>query len=599
MRIHRLPSQLVNQIAAGEVIERPASVLKELLENSLDAGARRIDTEIEGGGVRLIRVRDDGFGLSAQELPLAVARHATSKISTLDDLEHVASFGFRGEALPSIGSVARLSITSCAEGSDDGWALRGDGNGGYAEPVPAAHPVGTSIEVRDLFFNTPARRKFLRTEKTEFGHIDTVVRRTALGRFDVELNLSHDGRPVRRLRACPDRAACERRIGQILGDAFIDSALYIDHTGAGLRLWGWVARPTFSRSQADLQHFYVNGRPVRDKLIGHAVRQAYADVLFHGRHPAFVLYLELDPALVDVNAHPAKHEVRFRESRLVHDFLFRTLHEALASTRPGADEIDAAGTARAPAPIPGRASTPGAHAAPAQARMPFAPTSRPAAVREHLAAYASLARTPQSDPAPAKAGDIPPLGHAIAQLHGIYILAADAEGLVLVDMHAAHERVTYERMKGALERGGIPGQPLLVPVTVALTSNEADLLEATAEELAGLGLRVDRLGPESVAVREVPGPLRDADVEALLRDIVSDLAEHGSSSRLRERVNEVLATMACHGAVRAHRQLTIVEMDALLREMERTERADQCNHGRPTWTRLSLQELDRLFLRGR
>ena len=597
MRIHRLPSQLVNQIAAGEVVERPASVLKELLENSLDAGARRIDTEIEGGGMRLIRVRDDGFGLSGEELPLAVARHATSKIATLDDLEHVASFGFRGEALPSIGSVARLSITSCAEGSADGWTLRGDGSGGYATPAPAAHPVGTSIEVRDLFFNTPARRKFLRTEKTEFGHIDTVVRRTALGRFDVELNLSHDGRAVHRLRACADRAGQERRIAQLLGEAFIESALYIDHSGAGLRLWGWVARPTFSRSQADLQHFYVNGRPVRDKLVVHAVRQAYADVLFGGRHPAFVLYLELDPALVDVNAHPAKHEVRFRESRLVHDFLFRTLHEALAATRPGTELLAPAGSVRAPAPIPGRAATPGDGKAPAQARMPFAQAARPAAVHEHIVAYASLARAPQTSAV--EAGAVPPLGHAIAQLHGIYILAADADGLVLVDMHAAHERVTYERMKAALDRGGIPGQPLLVPVTVALSSREADLLEAQAEELAGLGLRVDRLGLDSVAVREVPGPLRDADVEALLRDIVSDLAEHGSSSRLRERMNEVLATMACHGAVRAHRQLTITEMDALLREMERTERADQCNHGRPTWTRLSLQELDRLFLRGR
>ena len=594
MTIRELPPQLVTQIAAGEVVERPASVMKELLENALDAGASRVELEVEAGGVKLIRVRDNGGGIPLADLPLAVARHATSKIGSLEDLERVATLGFRGEALPSIGSVARLQLTSRTADAEHAWRIEGDGHGNYAAPAPAAHAAGTSVEVRDLFFNTPARRKFLKSEQTEFGHLDTVVRRIGLARHGLDLELRHNGRPTLALRGATDQAGIERRLRELVGPEFIENAFHIRQVSAGLSLSGWLARPTFSRSQADLQYFYVNGRAVRDKLLAHAVRLGFHDVLFHGRHPAYVLYLELDPARVDVNAHPAKSEVRFRDSRLVHDFVFRTVEEALSGTKPRA----------ADGSLPGNGPVPQQHYPYARGDI-MHQGSMP--VSDMLAAYDALqgampvaAGIPAAVSAPVSPiSGVPPMGYALAQLHGIYILAASPDGLVLVDMHAAHERITYERMKAALQEGGVVTQPLLVPTNVAVSRREADLAEAESAALAANGFVVERRGPEMLAIREVPALLVREDVVKLLRDLLADLAEHGESRRVGESLERVLATSACHTSLRAHRELTLAEMNALLRDMERTPRADQCNHGRPTWTRLSLSELDRLFLRGR
>jgi DNA mismatch repair protein MutL len=606
MPIRELPPQLVNQIAAGEVVERPASVVKELLENSLDAGASRISIDAEDGGVRLIRIRDNGSGIPREELPLAVARHATSKISSLDELERVGTLGFRGEALPSIGSVARLALTSRTEADEQGWILQGDGQGRYAEPVPAAHPVGTTIEVRDLFFNTPARRKFLRTEKTEFGHLQTVVERIALSRFDLDIRLTHNGKPVQALVPARDPASEDRRIAAVCGDGFIDNAVRIEHEVSGLKLHGWVALPTFSRGQADLQHFFVNGRMVRDKVISHAVRQAFNDVLFHGRHPAFVLYLEMDPAGVDVNAHPTKHEVRFRDSRHVHDFLFRTLHQVLADTRPGGrSTVGGEGAQMGPASealrdrVQDRVSDSAGHYQPGG-------TPSPQAMRSQHDLYAGPRAQPSRDssrgnPEHADAypeSGVPPMGYALAQLHGIYILAASEAGLVVVDMHAAHERITYERFRKELASGNVPVQPLLVPETIRLSRREADIAEEHAPVLAQSGFEVTRTGPDTLVLRSMPVALRDYDLVKLARDIVADLAEHGQSQRITDAIDEALATTACHTSMRAHRRLTVPEMNALLRDMERTPRADQCNHGRPTWFKLSMAQLDKLFLRG-
>ncbi|MDJ0739508.1 MAG: DNA mismatch repair endonuclease MutL [Gammaproteobacteria bacterium] len=596
-RIQALPTQLVNQIAAGEVVERPASVVKELVENSLDAGATRIQVDAERGGSKLIRVTDNGSGIDKDDLALALSRHATSKLQALDDLERIASMGFRGEALPAIASVSRLSLASRRDGATAAWQIDGAG----AEPAPAALPAGTRVSVHDLFYNTPARRKFLRTDKTEFGHVEQVVKRLALVRHDVAFALNHNGREVFAAAGAADRAAHERRLGDLLGPAFLDDALFFDHAAAGLRLSGWVARPAFSRSQADMQHFYVNRRMVRDKLVTHAVRQAYQDVLYHGRHPAYVLFLELDPVLVDVNVHPTKHEVRFREGRLVHDFLFRTLHDVLAEPVTAVAGEDP-GAGRAPA---------AADPAPLQHGMPLrvaerraayraaeawqAPSSLPgtSTVGADSAATAALATAHDSD------ADAQPLGFAIAQLHGVYVLAQNAAGLVVVDMHAAHERITYEAFKRARDGDGIKSQPLLVPVSVAVSRREADLVEQHHAVFGELGMQVDRLGEQSLVVRALPALLRDADAEGLLRDVLADLVVHGDSRRILERSNAVLGTMACHASVRANRRLGIEEMNALLRDIERTERSGQCNHGRPTWTQLDMAALDRLFLRGR
>jgi DNA mismatch repair protein MutL len=589
--IQQLPDTLVNQIAAGEVVERPASVVKELVENALDAGATRVDIDLEEGGIRLIRIRDDGGGIPAAELPLAISRHATSKIASLDDLEEVATLGFRGEALPSIASVSRFALSSRTAAQEHGLRLEVDG-GKVAPPQPHPHPAGTTVEVRDLFFNVPARRKFLRAERTELGHIEEWLRSLALARPEVELRISHNGRLSRHYKPVRDGAERARRVAEALGEEFIAQCLAIEHAGAGLRLHGWVGLPTAARSSADQQYFYVNGRAVRDRTVAHAVRQAYADVLFHGRHPAFVLFLECDPRQVDVNVHPAKHEVRFREQRLVHEFIYRTLHEALASTRAGL----AAGHDLS-LPTAG----PMGWSAPAQGGLGLP-------VREAMGAYAALygspsaasASAPLSTAMPAaNEAEAPPLGYALAQLHGIFVLAENAHGLILVDMHAAHERITYERLKAARDGEGIRSQPLLVPLSLAVSEREADLAEQHADTLAGYGFELRRAGPQALSVRAVPTLLADLDPRALVLDVLSDLREHGASRKLEEARNELLSTLACHTSVRANRRLSLPEMNALLRDMESTERSGQCNHGRPTWVQLTKAELDRLFLRGR
>jgi len=578
-RIRPLSPELVNQIAAGEVIERPASVVKELVENSLDAGAKRIEIDIEAGGARLIRVRDDGSGIEPDDLPLAVAAHATSKIASFEDLERVGTLGFRGEALPSIASVSRFALTSRLADADNAWRIEVDG-GKPRAPVPAQHARGTQIDVRDLFYNVPARRKFLRAERTEYGHIDELVKTLALAHPAIEFRLSHNGKPTRVLKPAQTIDARAQRVADVFGEDFLAQSLAIDHSAAGLRVYGWVGLPTASRTQADQQYFHVNGRVVRDRLVAHAVRQAYADVLFHGRHPAFVLFLEIDPALVDVNVHPAKTEVRFREGRLVHDFLYRTLNDALAHTRAGAAQASA----------PEHAHSNGHAHAHAYANPPLrsyaahVQDSLGLAVREPLATYEMLrgpqdagadvldrvhARTHAPAPLP-QTGDSPPLGYAIAQLHGIFVLAENAHGLVLVDMHAAHERITYERLKTAQDGEGIRSQLMLVPLTLAVSEREAAAIEEHGDRFADLGFDIARSGPQSVTVRRIPVLLDGADVAELVRDVVADLAVHGDTRRIEESANELLATMACHGSVRAHRRLTIPEMNALLREMEAT-----------------------------
>ncbi|HET7331923.1 DNA mismatch repair endonuclease MutL [Dyella sp.] len=604
-RIRPLPPELINQIAAGEVIERPSSVVKELVENSLDAGAARIEVDIELGGARLIRVRDDGDGVAADDLPLAVASHATSKIGSFDDLEHVASMGFRGEALASMASVARFAMTSRLRGADNAFRLEVD-SGRMQDVRPAQHPQGTSVEVRDLFYNVPARRKFLRAERTEFAHIDDLLKSLALARGSAEFRLSHNGKLVRVWKAARDETSMLARVADMLGESFPQQSLHIDHASAGMRLSGWVGLPTASRPQADAQYFYVNGRLVRDRVVAHAVRQAYADVLFHGRHPAFVLYLELDPAGVDVNVHPAKSEVRFREQRLVHDFLFRTLHEALAETRAGLHVPVEAATW--PADTGVASAVVQKVSRQASSHWPsYAPQSRlQLGVREEpLADYAALLGT--AEPAPmaapsmpaADTSEAPPLGYAIAQLKTIYILAENAHGMVLVDMHAAHERITYEKLKSGRVCSNLRSQILLVPLSVPVSAKEAAAAEEHGEALADWGLELSRSGPSAVVVRRIPALLEGADVAELTRSVLGELAQHGSSRQLQELENELLSTMACHGSVRAGRRLSLPEMNALLREMEATERSGQCNHGRPTWVQLGMTELDKLFLRGR
>ncbi|MGE8307682.1 MULTISPECIES: DNA mismatch repair endonuclease MutL [Pseudomonas] len=627
-RIQLLSPRLANQIAAGEVVERPASVAKELLENSLDSGARRIDVEVEQGGVKLLRVRDDGGGISADDLPLALARHATSKIRELEDLEGVLSLGFRGEALASISSVARLTLTSRTANASEAWQVETEGRDMTPRVQPAAHPVGTSVEVRDLFFNTPARRKFLKAEKTEFDHLQEVIRRLALARFDVGFHLRHNGKSILSLHEAHDETARARRVGAICGPGFMEQALPIDVERNGLRLWGWVGLPTFSRSQADLQYFFVNGRAVRDKLVAHAVRQAYRDVLFNGRHPTFVLFLELEPNGVDVNVHPTKHEVRFREGRSVHDFLYGTLHRALADVRPEdqlaapaaaadivrpsgqqAGEFGPQGEMRLASPVLEQPRAPqfsisnGGSGSGYQSQYSPRP-SQPLPAAESQAVYREFYK-PLNDGAaapsslPESQGDIPPLGYALAQLKGIYILAENAVGLVLVDMHAAHERIMYERLKVAMASEGLSGQPLLVPESLALSQREADCAEEHAQWFQRLGFELQRLGPETLAIRQIPALLKQAEANRLVQDVLADLMEYGTSDRIQAHLNELLGTMACHGAVRANRRLAIPEMNALLRDMESTERSGQCNHGRPTWTQMGLDDLDKLFLRGR
>ena len=606
MRIHSLPIQLVNQIAAGEVVERPSSVVKELIENCFDAGAGQITIEIEQGGARLIKIRDNGCGIVKEDLPLALSRHATSKIATLQDLEQVASMGFRGEALPSISSVARLTLISRTADAECAWSVTADGSEQNFDPQPDPHPQGTTVDVRDLFYNTPARRKFLKTEKTEFAHIETLIKRMALSRFDIGFTLTHNQKEVLNLKPAETDSAQEHRIAGICGSAFIENSVKIDFAASGLQLTGWVGLPTFSRSQQDMQFFYVNGRLIRDKLVSHAVKQAYQDVLFHGRHPVFVLYLTLDPTLVDVNAHPAKLEVRFREGRLVHDFLFTALHRSLADIRPEHSVIQLSDSA-----IQNSVSEQLAHqpqtrpyfdSKPAFNQRPPQQTSLPLTVAESIQAYAALypedqPLQKQQQPIPQKQ-DIPPLGYAIAHLHNIYILAETPNGIILVDAHAAHERVTYERLKQQYQQGSVPSQPLLLPIKINVSSAEADLAEQEHEFFISLGFELNRSGPETIILRSTPALLGNIDKETLIRDVLADITEHGTSQRIQEQSNHLLATIACHGAVRARRRLSIDEMNALLRDMEQTERIGQCNHGRPTWIELSTNDLDKFFLRG-
>ena len=585
MPIQVLPEELISQIAAGEVIERPASVVKELVENALDAGARRIEVELERGGCALVRVRDDGVGIPVADLGLALQRHATSKIASLQDLESVATLGFRGEALPSIASVSRLTLISRPAAAEHAFSV--DARDGLLEaPKPAAHPPGTGVEVRDLFFNVPARRKFLRTETTEHQHIVRMLERLALSRFEVGFALSHNGKRVWTLP--PAHSAEERlaRIAKVCGEEFASHVIELRHDTESLRLSGWLALPTFSRSQSDLQFLYLNGRFVRDKLLASAARLGYQDVMFHGRFPAYLLYLELDPAMVDVNAHPQKLEVRFRDSRRIHDFVFRTLERALGETRPTADSAGSAPLDR----LTGSARHEGVPA-PRQSRFVLPE----AAARPGADAYREFVTQVRDEP---RADAAAPLGYAIAQLHGVYILAQSADGMVLVDMHAAHERVMYEGLKKLLA-GQTAQQHLLMPQILQVTPAEGEAAEAHVQEFAALGFELSRMAPDRVALRAVPSLLSDRDPASLVRDVLADLAEQGHSRRVEESINHLLATMACHAAIRAQRTLSLSEMNALLREMERTDRADQCNHGRPTWVRLALSDLDRLFLRGR
>ncbi len=611
MPIRILPEQLIHQIAAGEVIERPASVLKELIENSLDAGAGRIDIDIEDGGAKLCRVRDDGCGIDREELALALSRHATSKIANIDDLERVGTLGFRGEALPSIASVSRTRITSRNANHSVGYSISSD-NGVLSELEPAPHAIGTTVEVRDLFFNVPARRKFLRAERTETQHITRMVERLALSKFETAFSLSAARRSLADFPAAKTQIERERRVAQIVGDEFMANALYVEHESAGCRLTGWLCQPTYARAQPDLQHFYLNGRMLRDRLITSAIRLGYRDVMFHGRHPAFVLFMEIDPRQVDVNAHPAKLEVRFRDGRHVHNFLFKTVERVLQETFAGAASASAPPT-DANSLMP--ASDPvsmwpmrGPNQASLGLRVSEPPP--PAYFRQPMSSYTQPMpyRAPEDSASPASEAapdasesqtETPPLGFALAQLHGIYILSQAPDGLILVDMHAAHERTTYERMKAALANGGVASQPLLVPLAVSVAAAEADVLEEHAPALNRLGLDVVRSGPTSVQIRAVPAFLAQKDLDELLRRISADLSADGATRGIEEALNEVLGTMACHGAVRAHRNLALPEMNALLREMERTVRSDQCNHGRPTWTYVSLSDLDRMFLRGR
>ncbi len=595
MPIRILPPQLINQIAAGEVVERPASVVKELLENSLDAGARQIDIEVEQGGIKRIRVRDDGVGIEKHELTMALSRHATSKVSQFKDLEAIQSMGFRGEALPSISSVSRLRLISRHQESEEAWEVTGDGSDAMTDPKPAAHPQGTTVEVCDLFFNTPARRKFLRTDKTEFNHIVTLFQRFVLAHFDVGFSLQHNRRRIYDLPPCGERHDGAVRIAELLGKEFLTQAISVDEQAGDLSLSGWIAKPGFSRSQADMQHFYVNRRMVRDKLVTHAVRQGYQDVLYHGRHPAYLLFFGVDPRKVDVNVHPTKHEVRFRDSRSVHDFIYRALHRLLAQTRPQAGSQS---TEMSPVESPPTAKEP-LTPWPQQQGMDLRLAERPAAYRAAFAAQRPVAVGDSGTAEVQQPEQIPPLGYAIGQLHGVYILAQNRDGLILVDMHAAHERITYERFKQTYNSDGITSQPLLVPVTVAVSATEADLVEAFQPLLDRIGIEVSRMGRDSLAIRTIPALLRGADAERLLRDLLSDLAEYGQTDRMQMEIDKVLATMACHASVRANRRLELDEMNGLMRDMEATERADQCNHGRPTWVQLTLSELDRLFLRGR
>ncbi len=598
MPIRQLSPDLINQIAAGEVIERPASVVKELMENSLDAGANRVDVSISEGGIRLIQVRDDGHGIPKSELSLAVASHATSKISELDDLSAIHSLGFRGEALASIAAVSRFELTSKHKNDEHAWKMS-DCLSSHPEFMPSNLSSGTKVDAHNIFYNVPARRKFLRTPKTEFSHIDQVFRRLALSHQTSAFSFTHNGKTIFDFKIANDSEDLKFRITQILGHDFSSNAIHLEHTGSGLTLQGWVAQPTYSRSQADQQYFYVNGRIVKDKLITHAVRQAFSDVLFHGRSPAYVLYLKLEPSRVDVNAHPAKHEVRFRDGRTVHDFIFRCLHKSLSDTRAGKQN------SVKPEALLNSAKTPG------RTDLYLSPKTQASLnIREAINSYNNLygqsTTTDQSEADPkitaplnsANDENTPPLGYALAQLLGIYILAQNQDSLIIVDMHAAHERITYERLKLQFEQEDVRVQPLLVPKRISVSPKDTALVEEHQDIILSLGIALDISGEESLLLREIPVLLHSQNLTELIYAVIEDLHAASSSNRTSELINRLLSTMACRNSVRANRQLTLTEMNALLRDMEATERSGQCCHGRPTWVRIALTDLDKLFDRG-
>lgn len=614
--IAQLPSHLADQIAAGEVVERPASVVKELLENALDSGATQVDIVIEQGGEKLIQVTDNGSGIPQLELSLAVSRHATSKIQSVEDLSAVKTLGFRGEALASISSVSRFQIVSKSEESGAAWQLSAEGEGNWSDLSPVAGTLGTQVRVEDLFFNTPARKRFLRSAQTEFSHIDQLVKRVMLSRPEVGFKLIHNAKVVRQVLPVVDEATQQKRLSQLMGQPFVAQSLRVEFEAQEIKLDGWVGLPTFNRSQTDMQYLFVNGRIVRDRLLSYAVKQAYADVLYHGRHPAYLLFLEIPHDLVDVNVHPAKYEVRFANGRWVYDFLRRSVRDAVGrplnaeqgSGRPFGDLSNSPMTTWSDGSNNAKGWQNGG--AGMQSAMQFQspamnadrsaldtrllqygvePFAEQSGVSEAGASYAG-----QSDSAQAHK-----LGFAKMQLHGVFILAENQQGLVLVDMHAAHERVVYERLKTQWQEQRLVSQPLLVPMVLALESSQVEVWQAFSKWFDKLGFEIEQMGPEQLKVTALPALLSKSDVVGLVNDMLADLAVAGQTQQVEEHINAILSTMACHGSVRANRQLTIEEMNALLREMERTERSDQCNHGRPTWVQLSMEQLDGLFMRGK
>jgi len=594
--IIQLEPQLVNQIAAGEIVERPASVLKELMENAFDAGADKVAITVEEGNVGSLTVTDNGRGIPKEEISLALSRHATSKIKSMEELEGVATMGFRGEALPSIASVSRLKLSTRIDEEKTGWELNLEGGKELAPMRPIARISGTTIEVRDLFFNTPARRKFLRSESTEVRHLEEVVRRLALSRFDVDIEIAR-GKKITRYKGAAESP--QRRIREVCGREFFEQSLPIEFNSGAIHLYGWVGHPTFSRSQRNLQYLYVNNRNVSDRMISHAVRRAYQDVLYHGRHPAYALFIDIDPKRVDVNVHPTKSEIRFREGRAVYDIVFNEIEsvisQPLSKRREG--EREGESTPRFNPAGGGK----GAFRPTSMHHTPGAQGHLKLEVREERALYSDLlgGSDAESDSAQTDGEGIPVLGYALAQLHGVYILAQNSEGLILVDMHAAHERITYERLKRATAESTMQVQPLLVPITFRASPAEVALAEEQIEVITSLGFDLSQLDQQTLVVRHVPALLGDTDIPLVLHDLLSDLATHEMTQEVDKRINSLLSTMACHGSVRANRDLTIPEMNALLRVMEETDKSDQCNHGRPTWIQVSMEELDGWFSRGR
>ncbi|MFT7652887.1 MAG: DNA mismatch repair protein MutL [Limisphaerales bacterium] len=591
-RVKPLARNVADQIAAGEVVERPASIVKELIENSLDAGATQIDVRIAGAGIDLVQVRDNGVGLVAEDLKLALTRHATSKIDSAKDLLGVASLGFRGEALAAVASVARVCIRSATQGAAQAFSYEVHG-GDFFSDGPCAHPQGTTVEVRDLFYNTPARRKFLKTQRTEIARIEEIVRRLSLANMATGFTLTFEDASKRRLELPPQRI--NQRLKQVLSAGFVEDSVIIDEATEDYKLHGWVGTPNHHRRQTDQQYFYVNGRAVADKVIGHAIRQAYRDVMFHGRHPVFVLFLDLPPEMVDVNVHPTKHEVRFRDTRRVHDFIFGSLHRTLRTIRPNSDNEESL--------PPAQMRQQGSLSRPlsSQGGLQLAQSTTPMGGVTRMIAEQSPDWTEAqaiTRPSYPSTEQIPPLGYAIAQLHGVYVLAQNAQGLVMVDMHAAHERITYEKLKRQAEQQGIPRQPLLVPLALDVSVAEADLVEDLGAELSSAGLSLQRTGPQAVSVQEVPALISLKGIQETVQNLLADLAEFGGSKEVQNLQFDMLASVACHGSVRANRQLSILEMNALLREMEQTENAGLCNHGRPTYFTQSMPELDKLFYRG-